>query len=78
MIESKPGLGRREMRKRVGEHMCASTNHEDCAREGDLWQCESCGRWFCWSEGAADKLPDLCDDCYCKRKGLRPYAEEET
>ena len=29
-----------------------------------LWQCENCLRWVCDGFGAADKFPNLCDDCW--------------
>lgn len=63
---------------------CQSTNHSECNPETEyLFLCEGCGREFCWTEGAADQHPDLCDDCafvsdYLERHPrFRPQKTEE-
>jgi hypothetical protein len=31
------------------------------------YHCGACRAWVCgWCSGAADDLPDLCDDCWCE------------
>jgi hypothetical protein len=34
---------------------------------GELWVCDECKRTICAGFGAADKYPDLCDDCWYKQ-----------
>lgn len=45
---------------------------DNCARVYDVspeearFQCVWCERWVGYCMGAADDMPALCDDCYCR------------
>lgn len=45
---------------------CESTNHESEDCYGEIWQCEKCGKKFCFAEGTDDH-PELCDNCWVER-----------
>lgn len=34
-----------------------------------LYRCEGCDRLVPWSNGAADDMPDHCDDCWAQAHG---------
>jgi len=42
---------------------CSSTNHDVSDCWGEVWQCSSCGQWFCSNEGSSSKF-HLCDNCW--------------
>lgn len=50
---------------------CASHNHIGNRKDTyDLWRCKGCGKAACATcEGAADEMPDHCDDCWVEAQG---------
>ncbi len=41
------------------------------ADEGQTFTCCVCKRSVPWSQGAADDMPEACDDCWCEAHGIR-------
>lgn len=50
-----------------GKMQPSSVTHAgDCTGCGGIYQCAGCRRWVGWCFGAADDMPDHCDDCWSK------------
>jgi len=45
--------------------------------EEQTFTCDVCKRRVPWSQGAADDMPEACDDCWCKAHGIK-VEEGET
>lgn len=45
---------------------CLTDSHASGCGKCRLYKCVGCNRWVPWSNGAADDMPNHCDDCWSK------------
>jgi len=56
-----------ENKKQEVRKHCDGTRSRECPHgETESYRCKRCRRRCCWCFGAADDLPDHCDDCWAK------------